>query len=93
MRNAAYADLLRYRPASGLHLGNPVFQPEPDLLEELNLLLLARRLAGVDQPVDPAMTKAQFLEIVTHDCLHFLPCWMGYRIRGLINPIVCLSDF
>lgn len=82
MRNAAYADLLRYRPTSGLHLGNPVFQPEPDLLEELHFLLLSRRLAGVDQPVEPAMTKAQFPEIVIHTVSPVL-CPVGYGMATI----------
>lgn len=49
-----------------LQFGNPVFQLQANAFEYLQILLLAMRLARVDQPVDPPMTAKQTIQIVFH---------------------------
>lgn len=48
---------------AALQFSNSIFQLEPDPFEDLQLSLFSSRFAGVNQPVNPAMTKAQFFEI------------------------------
>nr|WP_041684989.1 hypothetical protein [Erythrobacter litoralis] len=49
--------------------GDLVFQSQPDPFEGFQLLLLAKRLRRIDQPIEPAMAAAKAVEIVLHGAL------------------------
>ena len=52
-----------------LQFGYSVFQLQANSLQKFQVFLLAMRLAGVNQPVDPPMAAEQTIEIIIHSDL------------------------